>query len=72
MWREPPDFGTWGFRGAADVLRCKGGPDRSAEERSSDHAWRVRASPCLAQLDQPREADELHVILEELAALESS
>jgi hypothetical protein len=52
--------------------RSKSRPSRTAEERSSEHARRANASLRLAHLDQPRQADELKVILEELAALKSA
>ena len=72
MWREPPDLGTWSFRENGDRSRPKSRTPRTAEERSSEHARRVNASLRLAHLDEPRQADELPVILEELAALKSA
>ncbi len=72
MWREPPDFGTWSFRENEELSRSKSRPPRTAENRSSEHARRVNASLRLALLDQPRQADEPQVILEELAALKAA
>jgi hypothetical protein len=72
MWREPPDFGTWSVRENRQRSRSKSRPSRTAQERSSEHARRVNASLRLAHLDQPCQADEPQVILEELAALKSA
>jgi hypothetical protein len=71
MWREPPDFGTWSSRADGERASRASRPPRRADRRSNEHARRVTASLRLARLDQPRDADELLVILDELAALKS-
>jgi len=64
MWREPPDFGTW--------IPQRDRPHRIADQRATERTPRVTPSLRLAHLEQPRQADELIVVLEQLAALKSS